>query len=370
MRLPVPKVFPTNAFFGIVDSEHSQGHNRNARQRMGREMSGWLSVTMRFMAMVCMVVFLLLGSGTVGAQSTMDPSLDSDGDGDHNGIDFDDDNDFIADDEDCAPFDATIGRECPTAPDTGTDTGQQVPSDPTPPPSGFNPPSGSDHDGDGIEDRVDPDDDNDGITDEQDAAPFDPAVGSAPPVSIIDREEDSDGDGIANSHDPDDDNDGVQDDQDSHPFDPTRGEKPGPSIISPDHDSDGDGIANSHDPDDDNDGVIDELDCAPFDPTITACPPSDPTPAVPEEPGTIPTRPDPSAPGGGGGAGPRRAGGGGALFVTTLPSTGVAVGAPDNSVPLALIVAALGLAASGTGVLVYRCWRCAWGSDLASARSQ
>ncbi|WP_189609206.1 YncE family protein [Saccharospirillum salsuginis] len=61
--------------------------------------------------------------------------LDTDGDGNSNAIDSDDDNDGIADDQDAFPWDAN---------------------------------EWSDHDGDGIGDVADPDDDNDGIDDAQD----------------------------------------------------------------------------------------------------------------------------------------------------------------------------------------------------------
>lgn len=297
-------------------------------------------------AALCLML-MIAGAATASAQTTMDPAFDSDGDGISNNMDFDDDNDGIADNIDCAPFDPSFGQECPP-PAAGSETGQQIPVNPAPAPPVTNPAPGNDNDGDGIDDAFDPDDDNDGITDEYDAAPFDPAVGEPPPVSIIDRQVDSDGDGIANSHDPDDDNDGVQDDQDSHPFDPTRGEKPGPSIISPDHDSDGDGIANSHDPDDDNDGVVDELDCAPFDATITSCDDAAPTPTP------TPTNGQP-APGGGSAdppySGRRGVGSGAALLVTTLPNTGVGDGLtrPVDDASAGQFLAAFGLALVALG---------------------
>jgi hypothetical protein len=290
-------------------------------------MSSWLLRSVRPLIGSCLVVLLLIaGTMTASAQSTMDPSIDSDNDGINNQRDFDDDNDLVADDVDCAPFDPAIGRDCPTP--------TPRPADPTPTPRPADPTVSNqeaDNDGDGIADRVDPDDDNDGIVDELDSAPFDASVGTAPTPSIIDHEEDSDGDGIANSHDPDDDNDGVQDDQDSHPFDPTRGEKPPPSVIDPRTDSDGDGIANSHDPDDDNDGVVDELDCAPFDVSVSACP-------------------DAANPGAGGNTGGSSGdasgsddvvgtGGGNGPLVTSLPVTGT--GEPDSAVGLAWVLAAI-----------------------------
>lgn len=309
----------------------------------------------RALLALCGIVVLLVGSvAVVSAQGTIDPNADSDGDGIPNHQDPDDDEDGVWDLNDYYPLDPSRSvkeADPPPPSDIGTETGQQVPNDPIPPPPAANPPSGSDNDRDGIEDRFDPDDDNDGVIDELDSAPFDPNVGSAPPPSIIDHDEDSDGDGIANSHDPDDDNDGVQDDQDSHPFDPTRGEKPPPSIISPDHDSDGDGIANSHDPDDDNDGVTDELDCAPFDPTITTCPSGEPTPAAPEGPGTTPTQPNPPN---GGGTVPRGPGGS-ALLVTTLPNTGSGAHLTQDS-DLSWVAALLAATAATIASRIARHW--------------
>ena len=48
----------------------------------------------RLLAGIWLAIALLLASSTLAsAQSTMDPSIDSDGDGSNNAMDFDDDND-------------------------------------------------------------------------------------------------------------------------------------------------------------------------------------------------------------------------------------------------------------------------------------
>lgn len=278
-------------------------------------MLSWLARSMGPLVGVCLVA-ALLATGAA-AQSTMDPSIDSDGDGTNNQRDFDDDNDLVADDVDCDPFDPSIGRECPT-PTIAAPAASQDP----------------DNDGDGIIDRLDPDDDNDGIVDERDSAPFDPSVGQAPTPSTIDQGVDNDGDGIENRQDPDDDNDGVVDEHDSHPFDPSRGEQPTPSAIDPRTDSDGDGIANSVDPDDDNDGVVDEIDCAPFDASVTDCP-------------------KPVAPGTGGnadgGSGDSGGGGAGVPLVTSLPVTGTA--GPEPVVHLGPVAAVVAIVAGATLLL-------------------
>jgi outer membrane protein OmpA-like peptidoglycan-associated protein len=86
-----------------------------------------------------------------------------------------------------------------------------------------------DADGDGINDGLDTDSDNDGIPDATEAGPV-PAV----PV-------DTDGDGLADFIDRDSDNDGI------------------PDSVEGDLDSDGDGIANYRDLDSDDDGIPDSI---------------------------------------------------------------------------------------------------------------
>ncbi|MEO7659744.1 MAG: hypothetical protein ABIV48_09030, partial [Pyrinomonadaceae bacterium] len=100
---------------------------------------------------------------------------DTDGDGQADCTDPDDDNDGVLDANDAFPLD----------PNESVDT-----------------------DNDGIGNNADPDDDNDGVLDENDAFPLDP-----------NESVDTDGDGIGNNADTDDDGDGVPDvcDVDSNP---------------------------------------------------------------------------------------------------------------------------------------------------------
>jgi hypothetical protein len=144
----------------------------------------------------------------------LDPSEDTDTDGDGTGdnADTDDDNDGTPDTEDAFPLD----------PSEDTDT-----------------------DGDGTGDNADTDDDNDGTPDTEDAFPLDPTETT-----------DTDGDGTGDNTDTDDDGDGTPDIDDAFPLDPNE-----------DTDTDGDGIGDnaegfdSIDPssstDSDNDGVPD-----------------------------------------------------------------------------------------------------------------
>lgn len=119
---------------------------------------------------------------------------DTDGDGISNDLDDDDDNDGTPDTEE---------------------------------PGATPPLSGTDSDGDGIDDTIDvdqtggPDTNNDGVDDSLDG--------------------DTDKDGIPNSEDPDSDNDGIPDLMETDPL----------------LDSDGDGLVNGLDPDSDNDGISD-----------------------------------------------------------------------------------------------------------------
>jgi hypothetical protein len=89
-------------------------------------------------------------------------NCDSDGDGDPNWSDPDDDNDGIPDADDAQPFDP--------APCVGQPTGAHDPC--------------GDNDHDGQPNHLDPDDDNDGVPDGSDPGPFDPTVpgnsGSSP----------------------------------------------------------------------------------------------------------------------------------------------------------------------------------------------
>jgi subtilisin family serine protease len=174
-------------------------------------------------------------------------SIDIDGDGIGNNADSDDDNDGVADDADTFPLDSTesidtdgdgIGNNADTDDDGDgvADALDVFPLDET---------ETIDTDGDGIGNNADSDNDGDGVADDSDAFPLDSTE------SI-----DTDGDGIGNNIDSDDDNDGVADGSDAFPLDSTE------SI-----DIDGDGIGNNADSDDDNDGVADGSDAFPLDST-------------------------------------------------------------------------------------------------------
>ena len=108
--------------------------------------------------------------------------------------------------------------------------------------------TGSDYDGDGIEDEMDNDDDGDGVNDTYDAFPLD-----------SNESMDTDMDGIGNNADEDDDGDGVNDTEDAFPLDP-----------SETVDSDSDGVGDNADTDDDNDGVEDSVDECPVSSDILA----------------------------------------------------------------------------------------------------
>ncbi len=161
---------------------------------------------------------------------------DNDGDGLHDGIDIDDDNDGVPDIYDDFPYDATEIR---------------------------------DTDGDGIGNTNDTDDDGDGVPDIVDAFPENPSEWS-----------DIDGDGVGDNTDIDIDGDGIPNIVDSTPYNNTGfQDSDGDSVEDPIdvfpynpfewYDHDGDGIGDNADDDDDNDGVVDEVDLYPFDPTRT-----------------------------------------------------------------------------------------------------
>tara|TARA_B100001113_G_scaffold243091_1_gene199992 strand:- start:927 stop:1769 length:843 start_codon:yes stop_codon:yes gene_type:complete len=108
--------------------------------------------------------------------------------------------------------------------------------------------TGSDYDGDGIEDEMDNDDDGDGVNDTYDAFPLD-----------SNESMDTDMDGIGDNADEDDDGDGVNDTEDAFPLDPSEAV-----------DSDSDGVGDNADTDDDNDGVEDSVDECPVSSDILA----------------------------------------------------------------------------------------------------
>ncbi len=161
---------------------------------------------------------------------------DNDGDGLHDGIDIDDDNDGVVDQYDVFPYDPSESK---------------------------------DTDWDGIGDNVDTDDDGDGVQDAFDAFPDNPSEWSDLDGDGVgdNTDIDIDGDGIPNISDTspynntgfqDSDGDGVADAQDEFPYTPSEW-----------LDTDGDGIGNNADGDDDGDGVPDDVDLYPFDSSLT-----------------------------------------------------------------------------------------------------
>jgi hypothetical protein len=161
---------------------------------------------------------------------------DSDGDGLHDGIDIDDDNDGVPDMNDDFPLDPNESR---------------------------------DTDGDGIGNNADDDDDGDGVPDTVDDFPDNPLEWS-----------DIDGDGVGDNADIDIDGDGIPNIVDSSPYNNTGfqdsdGDGVADSIdvfpYSPLEwaDNDGDGIGDNADPNDDNDELPDVVDLYPFDETRT-----------------------------------------------------------------------------------------------------
>ena len=214
------------------------------------------------------------------ASSAFSVPADHDGDWVCDIVDADDDDDGVDDDNDCAPYDASISSldcngvcgggssldacgvcdgddstcsDCAGVPngdavidacgvcggdqstcgidsdeDGVNDDDDAFPSDPS---------EWADTDGDGVGDNADTDDDGDGWPDQvEDACGSQLLDSSSVPV-------DSDGDGDCDALDSDDDGDGVVDSDDAFPSDPSEWA-----------DTDGDGIGNNADGDDDGDG--------------------------------------------------------------------------------------------------------------------
>ncbi len=171
--------------------------------------------------------------------------IDTDEDGEINGVDTDDDGDGVEDSSDAFPLDATesldtdsdgTGNNADTDDDGDgvADSSDAFPLDAT---------ESLDTDSDGIGNNADTDDDGDGVADSSDAFPLDPT-----------ETVDTDGDGTGNNADTDDDDDGVADTEDDLPLDATE------TV-----DTDDDGIGNNADTDDDNDGLLDSEDSLPLD---------------------------------------------------------------------------------------------------------
>jgi len=117
----------------------------------------------------------------------INPLVDTDGDGNEDVNDTDDDNDGVLDQDDAFPFDSSESL---------------------------------DTDGDGTGNNKDIDDDNDGVNDDEDAFPLDST-----------ESVDTDGDGDGNNTDTDDDNDNIIDELDGEPLNDKVGDLTAPVFI-------------------------------------------------------------------------------------------------------------------------------------------
>lgn len=162
-----------------------------------------------------------------GLDDASDPEIvfiDTDGDGLHDAVDLDDDNDGLSDldegdgvvdtDDDGIPDSIDTDSDndgIPDAEETGDSDGDGIPDSQEPVDTDVS----TDTDDDGLPDDVDDDDDNDGLTDEEEG----------------NGEVDTDGDGIPDSLDPDSDNDGIGDNE--------GGDNEGPVVDPQTEDQDG-----------------------------------------------------------------------------------------------------------------------------------
>ena len=157
--------------------------------------------------------------------------IDTDGDGEYDCLDLDDDNDGLTDAEELLIGTDTLDAD--TDNDNVDDLPDAFPLDPT---------EWADTDGDGIGDNADPDADGDGYLDD------DEIICGTDSLNPGNVPLDYDGDFIPDCIDPDDDNDGCDDQDDQQPFN----EK----ICI---DTDRDLIDDEIDLDDDNDGILDTV---------------------------------------------------------------------------------------------------------------
>ncbi|MCP3979734.1 MAG: hypothetical protein GY716_10470 [bacterium] len=208
---------------------------------------------------------------------------DTDGDGQCNAGDEDDDGDGVPDVEDEAPLDPNACRDADDDLCDDCSSGSDDPAN-----------DGNDLDGDGLCDIGDSDIDGDGVDNLEDDVVLDPFACRDEDNDLCDDcssgtdapandGPDLDQDGLCDAGDPDDDNDGVPDTTDPAPLDPTIcGDVDGdtcddcsvpvdgigtlpdtdPADDGPDFDEDG--LCDAGDPDDDDDGVPDGSDNCPF----------------------------------------------------------------------------------------------------------
>jgi hypothetical protein len=202
-------------------------------------------------------------------------SPDFDADGLKDCVDPDDDNDNVADLQDCQPFNPAISPLAVEA-CNGLDDDCDVLVD-----EGF-----ADSDADGVANCVDGDDDQDGDPDVTDCKPLNPAIhhGVEEACDGVDNNcdgqvdegyADHDADGVRDCVDTDDDNDLDPDPTDCRPLDAAINHAADEVCDGVDNncdgqvdegagDFDGDGIGDCVDPDDDDDGDPDTADCKPL----------------------------------------------------------------------------------------------------------